>query len=846
MPRPPPSSPPGQAGPTRRPGPTPTSTLQASVVSRPLSSSSTSEWDDGVNSSFISTTSSQPFFPSAPTPNNTFSSPAAYDGQSTSQYDLETGYTSNSDIRLPYDPIHPVLPTTSGLSPHSSLRQPTSFSSHASSHLLSSSQQLSIPHSIRPIPDPPLSLRSDFSSHITDQTTPITETTSIGTPPSAHKPPLDLASTESRNGLRGQDDRDAARLRQLGYDAVLGRDYTFWSSLAISWLNIGALQGTINAVSACYSYGGPMMILIAWPVSGVFCFFLTLTLSELASAYPVSGAMSSWAWKLARGSVGGERFWAWTLGGFVMGGHVGNILLVTWEIVNIVAGTMAISFHYEKKSWHLFIMFLVVLLICGTVGSTGWGRSHRFWLISGLYGFCMWVVLCITLLATNATKHKPGPTFTDFYNTTGWSSKPYVYLLGWQFTTIASGADASAHMAEETQNPSRNVPNAMTASVVGTYLLGYISIILLLVSVSPEDASTVRAHGFPFGYILTKAISEHGAIAVCSLMIVVLHLQVLAQLQASSRFVFALARDNAMPFSNWIRRTNAAKNPIFANWLVVALCVPFASMTLGSRAALYSVLAVTACTMSYVGYIVPVGLYLFSGKNLQSEGRTTWSLRKWSKPVAVIGLLYGTLLIIAQTFPGSRPVTAATMSWSPVIIVGTMILCFITWKSYGDRHYSGPIRAVTKWETGVEIDLSSALNSSRSRPSAASPIYSPNANGLHHHSFDPSGPRPPIMSAETESSLKLALEPHMPSVVHTITVDSRRTTADTTGHGHGAGTGVTVSTGWTDGTDSSGWTSGIESGTGTGNGTGSELRVGVGSGETIGSEDITPTTSRVL
>ncbi|OCF45080.1 amino acid/metabolite permease [Kwoniella heveanensis CBS 569] len=836
MARPPPSSP---SGGTRRPGPTPTplSTFQSSVTSRPLSSASTSEWDDGVNSSFISTTSSQPFFPSAPTPNNTFSPPDAYDGQSTSQLGVETGYTSNSDIRLPYDPIHPVLPTTSGLSPHSSLHQPTSLTSHASSHLISSSQQLSIPHSTRPIPDPPLSLHSGFSSHLADQTTPITETTSIGTPPSAHKPPLDLASTESRNGLRGQGDRDAARLRQLGYDAVLGRDYTFWSSLAISWLNIGALQGTINAVSACYSYGGPMMILVAWPISGIFCFFLTLTLSELASAYPVSGAMSSWAWKLARGSVGGERLWAWTLGGF--------ILLVTWEIVNIVAGTMSISFHYEKKSWHLFFMFLVVLLICGTVGSTGWGRSHRFWLISGLYGFCMWVVLCITLLATNATKHRPGPTFTDFYNTTGWSSKPYVYLLGWQFTTIASGADASAHMAEETQNPSRNVPNAMTASVIGTYLLGYISIILLLVSVSPEDASTVRAHVFPFGYILTKAISEHGAIAVCSLMIVVLHLQVLAQLQASSRFVFAMARDNAMPFSNWIRRTNAAKNPIFANWLVVALCVPFASMTLGSRSALYSVLAVTACTMSYVGYIVPAGLYLFSGKNLQSEGRTTWSLRRWSKPVAVIGLFYGSLLIVAQTFPGSRPVTAATMSWSPVIIVGTMILCFITWKCYGDRHYSGPIRAVTKWETGVEIDLSSALNSSRSKPSATSPIYSPKGNGDFnglHHSPDLLGLRPPIVSTETESSLKLALEPHMPSVVHTITVDSRGTAH--TGRGHGAESGVTVSTGWTDGTDSSGWTSGVESGAQVGGR--SDMRVSTGSGETIRSEDITPTTSRVV
>lgn len=53
-------------------------------------------------------------------------------------------------------------------------------------------------------------------------------------------------------GGRGmdQEQRDNVRLRQLGYDQVLGRDYTFWSSLAISTVNIGCLQvGLTSALS---------------------------------------------------------------------------------------------------------------------------------------------------------------------------------------------------------------------------------------------------------------------------------------------------------------------------------------------------------------------------------------------------------------------------------------------------------------------------------------------------------------------------------------------------------------------------------------------------------------------
>ena len=104
------------------------------------------------------------------------------------------------------------------------------------------------------------------------------------------------------------------------------------------------------AVSGTYDYGGPLMIvsvlldrqralltpsqLIAWPLSGVASIFLTLTLSELASAYPVAGAMASWAWKCARGGVGHERAWGWLMGGFVLGGHMGNVSFSLFDLVH--------------------------------------------------------------------------------------------------------------------------------------------------------------------------------------------------------------------------------------------------------------------------------------------------------------------------------------------------------------------------------------------------------------------------------------------------------------------------------------------------------------------------------
>lgn len=190
-----------------------------------------------------------------------------------------------------------------------------------------------------------------------------------------------------------QKELDDIRLNQLGYSQVLGRDYTFWSSLSISWVNIGCLQGTIFAVAGTYKYGGPSeftclssslscltfaldMILAAWPLAGFFATLLTFTLAELASAYPVAGAMASWSWKAARGGVGGERWWGWLMGGVVLGGHVGNvsnvpralhtltsgqIVLITWQLSKIITGAIHLGNgdSYQVHSWQQVLMYLV-------------------------------------------------------------------------------------------------------------------------------------------------------------------------------------------------------------------------------------------------------------------------------------------------------------------------------------------------------------------------------------------------------------------------------------------------------------------------------------------------------
>jgi hypothetical protein len=115
--------------------------------------------------------------------------------------------------------------------------------------------------------------------------------------------------------------------------------------------------------------------------------------------------------------------------------------------------------------------------------------------------------------------------------------------------------------------------------------------------------------------------------------------------------------------------------------------------------------------------MTPVILYLFSNKDLQLEGRTSWSLRKASRPIGFIGASFAAVGILLSSAPATFPVTAANASYSMVVLIGTILVTLLTWRFYGSTRYSGPIRALTKWQTGVEIDIQSTL-ANRSRPTA--------------------------------------------------------------------------------------------------------------------------------
>lgn len=83
--------------------------------------------------------------------------------------------------------------------------------------------------------------------------------------------------------------------------------------------------GTVLGVLTALEAGGGSMYAIAWPLSGLFMISLAAVLGEMASTWPVAGAMFTWVFRLCRSKKRlnpWARYASWVVGSLLLCSHV--------------------------------------------------------------------------------------------------------------------------------------------------------------------------------------------------------------------------------------------------------------------------------------------------------------------------------------------------------------------------------------------------------------------------------------------------------------------------------------------------------------------------------------------
>lgn len=140
--------------------------------------------------------------------------------------------------------------------------------------------------------------------------------------------------------------------------------------------------------------------------------------------------------------------------------------------------------------------------------------------------------------------------------------------------------------------------------------------------------------------------------------------QNVAQLLASSRFVWALARESAIPCSGFFKKVTVKhKLPSRAIWAVIGITAPALVLLAISSRVVGTILLEGTAWATIASYIIPIGLYLTCPPDaLVGDGRNEWTLRGWSQPLAKGVLFIGIIVLVVLCLPTGYPIGPRTSS----------------------------------------------------------------------------------------------------------------------------------------------------------------------------------------
>jgi amino acid permease (GABA permease) len=411
--------------------------------------------------------------------------------------------------------------------------------------------------------------------------------------------------------------------------------------------------------------GGPASIIWGWLLGGAGGLALAISIAEVSSAYPTSGAMYFTMKYLAPDKHVASL--SWFTGWLNMVGTTAGTASTQYGAAQMLLAAISIGTNsaYEPTQGHVVGVMAALTIIHAAINSlsTGWlNRLTR--LYAGLH-LAVLLGACVALLVLQKDKHPAKYVFTQFESLSGWSPAGFAFLFGTLSPAwIMTNCDATAHIAEEAVDPSRVVPLAIAAGSVTTYILGFLFNMVLVFCMGDPVKLAHTPHGQPVAQIFYDVMGPGAAVFFTVMGFIVLNFVCIPSIQAGSRTLWSFSRDELVPFSKVLytidRRTDT---PIIAVWTYASLCILINLIGLASQIAIGAVFNVCAVALN-LSYVVPIICKLVGGK----FERGPWHLGVWSLPINIWACGWNMVMSVIFLLPIELPVTPGNVSyttWSP-------------------------------------------------------------------------------------------------------------------------------------------------------------------------------------
>ncbi|CAG8980197.1 hypothetical protein HYALB_00012389 [Hymenoscyphus albidus] len=490
-------------------------------------------------------------------------------------------------------------------------------------------------------------------------------------------------------------DSDEEILVALGYKQEFKRDFSIWSSFSVSFACLGLLPSIASTLVYNLGYIGLSGSVWGWLVAALWIQCVALAMAELCSSMPTAGGL------YYASSVLAPEGWSNFLG-LLTGPPSVNYTLS----LMILTGVQISDPTYTIQIWHVYLLFLSILILQGCIAMSNTkflGRINMFGAIVNLvmvFVFIIWMpVGAINTPKTNSNREVWVDGFT---NGTEWPDG-FAFLMGFLSVIVSltsfklptrvtadyrqwtiAGFDAPFHLSEECPNANIAGPRAIVLTAQMGLYLGWA--IILVIAYTAKDIGEIVAgqYGQPM------VLGPKAGLAMFSLNMFAQFFTGQGILVSASRVTFAYSRDDALPFSRWLKQVNSrTKTPVNAVWFVLFIGALLGLLGFASPVAIGAVFSIGAIAQ-YIAFIFPIALKLFVVGDRFRPG--PWHLGRFSKPVGGIACAFVALMIPILCFPSVKgaDLDRLNMNYACLIYGGSMFLAMVWYAVDARTWFKGP------------------------------------------------------------------------------------------------------------------------------------------------------------
>ncbi|KPM40106.1 hypothetical protein AK830_g6415 [Neonectria ditissima] len=480
------------------------------------------------------------------------------------------------------------------------------------------------------------------------------------------------------------------RINASGHKDELNRQYGLvgLTGIAVTVNNAWVVLG--SSISVSLLNGGPPGIIYGLMVALFYYTLIGMSLAELASSFPTSGGVYHWAtlaagpkWgRMAGFFAGWINFYGWMFGLASLAQISANTAVQLYATYNT---------EYSSEAWHVYIAYLLVLWISASAvifANKLIPYTQNLGLVLVVVGGLVTIVVIAAMPTRHASNHFVWGSF-DENNVTGWNGG-VAFMVGVLNGAFTIGTpDAITHMAEEINNPKKNLPKAIFLQIGIGGLYGIAFAVVLGYAISDISILQSGVNTFPLAGIYHQATGSSGATFALLFIIFMSSLCCcIGTVLTNSRTYWALARDNAVPLSGIFRRVNETLScPVEATLFVAVIATGLGAIPIGSSVG-FSNLTGSFIIISTVSYAIPFACNLLTGRKRFLPG--PFHLKGLGFVINGLAVFFIVLFDIFFCFPLALPFDATTMNYNCVILAGVVFITGVWWLVHATKHYPGP------------------------------------------------------------------------------------------------------------------------------------------------------------